>query len=171
MICARRHIHMSAVDAKRLGVQDHRRQSRCASTAGRDLIFSDVTVRVAPDSSSNCISIRTKRMPPDVKKGDVASCCYGLMKVMKAMKLMKVSFLKRSSLHHLHHLYHLHHTLACITRWGASLLPRPLPDLRHILAVARMYSRCSTSLSRMRWRRCAVRALSPGTKSSTASTR
>ena len=48
LICARRHIHMSTADAQRFGVHDHQSVSVRVDTAGRDLMFGDVTVRVAP---------------------------------------------------------------------------------------------------------------------------
>jgi len=49
VICARRHIHMSEADAERLGVHDCQAVSVRIDSDGRDLTFSDVTVRVAPD--------------------------------------------------------------------------------------------------------------------------
>ncbi|MGH8176568.1 MAG: acetate/propionate family kinase [Steroidobacter sp.] len=49
VICARRHIHMSTSDAERLGVRDHQSVSVRIDSEGRDLVFGDVTVRVAAD--------------------------------------------------------------------------------------------------------------------------
>jgi acetate kinase len=48
VICARRHIHMSPHDAVRLGVNDCDSVSVKVDSAGRDLTFNDVSVRVAP---------------------------------------------------------------------------------------------------------------------------
>ena len=48
VICARRHIHMSPTDAVRLGVDDCDTVSVKIDSDGRDLIFNDVSVRVAP---------------------------------------------------------------------------------------------------------------------------
>ena len=48
VICARRHIHMNPEDALRLGVSDCDSVSVKVDSAGRDLTFSDVSVRVAP---------------------------------------------------------------------------------------------------------------------------
>ncbi len=49
VICARRHIHMNPRDAQRLGVRDCDSVQVRVDSDGRDLIFSDVTVRVADD--------------------------------------------------------------------------------------------------------------------------
>ncbi len=49
VICARRHIHMSPADAKRLGVRDGQIVHVRIDSEGRDLTFADVIVRVAPD--------------------------------------------------------------------------------------------------------------------------
>jgi acetate kinase len=49
VICARRHIHMSDDDARRLGLSDCATVSVRIDSQGRDLVFSDVTVRIAPD--------------------------------------------------------------------------------------------------------------------------
>jgi acetate kinase len=49
VISARRHIHMNAQDALRLGVQDGQVVQVRIDSAGRDLIFGDVTVRIRPD--------------------------------------------------------------------------------------------------------------------------
>ena len=49
VICARRHIHMSTEDARRLGVKDCDTVSVRVDSSGRDLVFGDVTVRAAPD--------------------------------------------------------------------------------------------------------------------------
>jgi acetate kinase len=51
VICALRHIHMSPVDGQRFGVNDHDTVSVHIDSDGRDLTFSDVMVRIAPDYS------------------------------------------------------------------------------------------------------------------------
>jgi len=48
LICARRHIHMSSDDARRLGVRDCDVVAVRLDTEGRDLQFGDVMVRVSP---------------------------------------------------------------------------------------------------------------------------
>jgi propanediol utilization protein len=49
VISARRHIHMSDLDASRLGVQDGQTVHVRIDSAGRDLTFGDVTVRIRKD--------------------------------------------------------------------------------------------------------------------------
>jgi len=49
VICARRHIDMSDVDAQRLGLADCTAVSVRIDSQGRDLVFNDVTVRIAPE--------------------------------------------------------------------------------------------------------------------------
>ena len=49
VISARRHIHMNAQDAARLGVRDGQVVQVRIDSEGRDLIFGDVTVRIQPD--------------------------------------------------------------------------------------------------------------------------
>lgn len=49
VITARRHIHMNREDARQLGVRDRQAVSVKIDSEGRDLIFGDVIVRVAPD--------------------------------------------------------------------------------------------------------------------------
>jgi acetate kinase len=48
VICARRHIHASPEEARRLGVVDREVVEVALDTAGRDLVFGDVVVRVTP---------------------------------------------------------------------------------------------------------------------------
>lgn len=48
VICARRHIHMSPEDARQLGIADCDSVSVQIDSAGRDLVFRDVSVRVSP---------------------------------------------------------------------------------------------------------------------------
>ncbi|HEY5808539.1 MAG TPA: acetate/propionate family kinase [Povalibacter sp.] len=47
VICARRHIHMDPPNARRLGLSDHDSVQVRIDSDGRDLVFSDVVVRVA----------------------------------------------------------------------------------------------------------------------------
>ncbi|WP_217705789.1 phosphate propanoyltransferase [Peristeroidobacter soli] len=49
VITARRHIHMNPEEARQLGVRNSQVVSVKIDSEGRDLIFGDVTVRVAPD--------------------------------------------------------------------------------------------------------------------------
>jgi len=49
VVCALRHIHMNPRDAKRLGVRDHDVVEVAVGGNGRDIVFGDVVVRVAPD--------------------------------------------------------------------------------------------------------------------------
>ncbi len=49
LICARRHIHMAPADAAHFGVKDRDVVEVSVDTAGRDLTFGDVLVRVHPD--------------------------------------------------------------------------------------------------------------------------
>lgn len=49
VIVARRHIHMSPQDARRLGVKDCDVVSVRIDSDGRDLVFADVSVRVSPE--------------------------------------------------------------------------------------------------------------------------
>lgn len=49
VISARRHLHMSPQDAERLGVQDGQTVQVKIDSRDRDLMFGDVTVRIAPD--------------------------------------------------------------------------------------------------------------------------
>jgi propanediol utilization protein len=49
VISARRHVHMSPQDAGRLGVQDGQSVQVKVDSRDRDLVFGDVTVRIAAD--------------------------------------------------------------------------------------------------------------------------
>lgn len=49
LICALRHIHMHPNDAVRLGVRHNDRVQVRINSAGRDLVFADVVVRVSPE--------------------------------------------------------------------------------------------------------------------------
>jgi len=48
VVCARRHIHMNPADAARLALADHATVAVRVDSAGRDVVFEDVTVRVSP---------------------------------------------------------------------------------------------------------------------------
>jgi acetate kinase len=48
LICARRHIHMAPEDAERFGVANGDVVDVAVDTAGRDLVFGDVLIRVSP---------------------------------------------------------------------------------------------------------------------------
>jgi len=50
VICALRHIHMSPVDADVLGLKNHDQVSVIVVVGNRRLIFSDIVVRVSPES-------------------------------------------------------------------------------------------------------------------------
>ena len=49
VICARRHIHMAPADAAAFGVRDRDAVDVRVASAGRELVFGDVLVRVSPD--------------------------------------------------------------------------------------------------------------------------
>ncbi len=49
VVIAWRHIHMSPAEARELGVRDHDSVQVAIDSAGRDLVFGDVAVRVADD--------------------------------------------------------------------------------------------------------------------------
>ena len=49
VISARRHIHMSPQDAKDLGMEDGENVHVKVGSNGRELVFGDVSVRIAPD--------------------------------------------------------------------------------------------------------------------------
>lgn len=49
VITARRHIHLNPAEARRLGVSDGQLLSVKIDSDGRDLIFDDTVVRIAPD--------------------------------------------------------------------------------------------------------------------------
>jgi len=71
LICARRHIHMSVADAERLGVHDYQSVSVRIDSEGRDLTFSDVTVRVAPDFKLELHLDTDEANAAGLKTGDV----------------------------------------------------------------------------------------------------
>ena len=71
LICARRHIHMSVADAERLGVHDYQSVSVRIDSEGRDLTFSDVTVRVAPEFKLELHLDTDEANAAGLKTGDV----------------------------------------------------------------------------------------------------
>jgi len=79
VVCALRHIHMSPEDAKRLGVQD-RQTVQVALTGhhGRDLIFGDVVVRVAPDYRLELHLDTDEGNAAGVRPGDTGRLLTGL---------------------------------------------------------------------------------------------
>jgi acetate kinase len=72
VICARRHIHMNPVDALRLGIADCDTVSVRMDSAGRDLTFNDVSVRVAPEFSLELHLDTDEANAAEVKSGDFA---------------------------------------------------------------------------------------------------
>jgi acetate kinase len=72
VIAARRHIHMSVDDAKRLGVRDHDVVAVRIDSNDRDLTFNDVSVRVAPDFRLELHLDTDEANAAGVKQGDVA---------------------------------------------------------------------------------------------------
>jgi acetate kinase len=72
VICARRHIHMNPLDAERLGIADCDRVAVRIDSADRDLTFSDVSVRVAPQFSLELHLDTDEANAAEVKAGDYA---------------------------------------------------------------------------------------------------
>ncbi len=72
LIAARRHIHMSLVDAERLGVSDHDVVAVHIDSANRDLTFSDVTVRVDPSFTLELHLDTDEANAAGVRQGDTA---------------------------------------------------------------------------------------------------
>jgi len=72
VIAARRHIHMSVDDAKRLGVRDHEVVSVRIDSKDRDLTFNDVSVRVAPSFRLELHLDTDEANAAGVKQGDTA---------------------------------------------------------------------------------------------------
>jgi acetate kinase len=69
VICSQRHIHMTPDDAVRLGVQHKDIVEVAVDTAGRDLVFGDVVVRVSPEFQLE--------MHVDTDEGNAAELCPG----------------------------------------------------------------------------------------------
>ena len=72
VICARRHIHMSVENARRLGVNDCDTVSVRIDSHGRDLVFGDVTVRTAPDFTLELHLDTDEANAAGVSTGDLA---------------------------------------------------------------------------------------------------
>jgi acetate kinase len=72
VICARRHIHMSPEDAARLGIADCDTVSVRIDSEGRDLTFSDVSVRVSPQFTLELHLDTDEANAAEVKAGDHA---------------------------------------------------------------------------------------------------
>ena len=72
LICARRHIHMSPEDARRLGVRDCDVVAVRIDTDGRDLQFGDVMVRVSPQFRLELHLDTDEANAAGVKPGDYA---------------------------------------------------------------------------------------------------
>jgi acetate kinase len=70
LINARRHIHMSPADAARLGVTDGQTVQVRVDSDGRDLVFGDVAVRVAPDFKLELHLDTDEANAAGVKSGD-----------------------------------------------------------------------------------------------------
>jgi acetate kinase len=72
VICARRHVHMSVEDARRLGITDCDTLSVRIDSRGRDLVFGDVTVRTAPDFTLELHLDTDEANAAGVSSGDLA---------------------------------------------------------------------------------------------------
>jgi propanediol utilization protein len=72
VICARRHIHMSEENARSLGVADCGTVSVRIDSAGRDLTFNDVSVRVSPEFALELHLDTDEANAAEVKTGDYA---------------------------------------------------------------------------------------------------
>ena len=72
VICAHRHIHMSPADAERLQLRDHDLVGVQIDSQDRDLIFQDVTVRVADEFKLELHLDTDEANAAGVKNGDTA---------------------------------------------------------------------------------------------------
>jgi acetate kinase len=72
VICARRHIHIGTDEARRIGIADCDTVSVRIDSAGRDLTFSDVSVRVAPQFTLELHLDTDEANAAEVKAGDYA---------------------------------------------------------------------------------------------------
>jgi acetate kinase len=77
VINARRHIHMSPADADRLGVADGQTVDVRVDSDGRDLIFGDVSVRVAHDFTLELHLDTDEANAAGVKSGDCGELLIG----------------------------------------------------------------------------------------------
>jgi acetate kinase len=72
VICARRHIHMPPRDAQRFGISDCDSVSIRIDSAGRDVTFSDVSVRVSPQFTLELHLDTDEANAAEVRTGDYA---------------------------------------------------------------------------------------------------
>jgi acetate kinase len=72
LICARRHLHMNCEDGRRLGIADCDLVSVRIDSAGRDLVFGDVTARVSPEFRLELHLDTDEANAAGVKAGDSA---------------------------------------------------------------------------------------------------
>ena len=72
VICARRHVHMPPSEAQRFGISDCDSVSVRIDSAGRDVTFSDVSVRVSPQFTLELHLDTDEANAADVKTGDHA---------------------------------------------------------------------------------------------------
>lgn len=72
VICARRHIHMNPDDARNLGIADCDTVSVRIDSEGRDLTFSDVSVRVSPAFTLELHLDTDEANAAEVRPGDYA---------------------------------------------------------------------------------------------------
>ena len=72
VICAQRHIHMTPVDARRLGLKDRDRVSVSTQGPNRALQFRDVLVRISPDYNLELHVDSDEANAAGVKLGDHA---------------------------------------------------------------------------------------------------
>jgi propanediol utilization protein len=72
VICARRHIHMSPRDAERFGIADCDSVSVRIDSAGRDVTFSDVSVRVSRQFTLELHLDTDEANAAEVRTGDSA---------------------------------------------------------------------------------------------------
>ena len=72
VICARRHIHMNPETARELGIRDCDSVSVKIDSAGRDVVFGDVSVRVAPQFKLELHLDMDEANAAGVKPGDLA---------------------------------------------------------------------------------------------------
>lgn len=77
VINALRHIHMSPADAERLGVTGGQAVEVKVDSDGRDLIFGDVSVRVAPDFKLELHLDTDEANAAGVKSGDCGELLIG----------------------------------------------------------------------------------------------
>ena len=87
VICARRHIHMAPADAAEFGVADGDRVDVRIDSAGRDLVFGDVLIRVRADFRLE--------MHVDTDEGNAAGLNVGANGVLEAVPGGSAQLLRR----------------------------------------------------------------------------